>query len=226
MTGSPKFFVPVRPAVIGPPLDIGEELTANILLVVTEGWTRAREEVRRLERRIEVPITEKLRRAMRSVLDEDHFPWAQDVRVLAGMESTSRDELPEPDGRTDMSVMFVHILVEHRFHEPQAVIECKRIDPSKTLIDGYVDEGIDRFVTGKYSSSHARAFMIGYVIGGSDLECVERVNTRLRLDGREGEILSNSSGTSFVGTWVSRHPRAVLGHIGIFHALVECCFSD
>jgi hypothetical protein len=59
-------------------------------------------------------------------------------------------------------------------------IECKKISSqSSTLAGKYVTEGINRFVTCKYSPGHPFAIMVGYVICGNAGACAKRVSDLL-----------------------------------------------
>lgn len=64
-------------------------------------------------------------------------------------------------GRVDMRV-----LLKNDFEKDDAyyIIECKRIDGTYNLNQKYVKEGINRFVTQKYSSYYGRNIMLGFVV--------------------------------------------------------------
>ena len=50
------------------------------------------------------------------------------------------------------------------------IIECKRLDGNKTLNDKYKNEGINRFITKKYSSYYGANGMIGFVVKKIDID--------------------------------------------------------
>ncbi|MCC8103089.1 MAG: hypothetical protein LIP11_12830 [Clostridiales bacterium] len=49
------------------------------------------------------------------------------------------------------------------------IVECKRIDGSNILNERYVDEGVSRFVSGKYTSPYGKNIMLGYVVKDIDV---------------------------------------------------------
>ncbi|HEX8525267.1 MAG TPA: hypothetical protein VF669_23650 [Tepidisphaeraceae bacterium] len=51
-------------------------------------------------------------------------------------------------------------------------IECKKVSASSiTPAKKYIDDGVVRFVTEKYSSGHSRGAMVGYVVDGCEEDC-------------------------------------------------------
>lgn len=64
-------------------------------------------------------------------------------------------------GRVD-----IHVILKNDFPKEEAyyVIECKRIDGTKKMNKKYVEEGIARFITGKYTSYYHRNIMLGFII--------------------------------------------------------------
>lgn len=49
------------------------------------------------------------------------------------------------------------------------IIECKRIDGTSELNNKYIEEGVARFVTQKYSSYYGKNIMLGFVIKDIDI---------------------------------------------------------
>lgn len=75
-------------------------------------------------------------------------------------------------GRVD-----IRIILKSDFEKEDAcyIIECKRIDGTSDLNKKYVNKGIARFVTEKYSSYYGRNIMLGFVVKKIDISA----NTRL-----------------------------------------------
>lgn len=72
-------------------------------------------------------------------------------------------------GRSDIKVMRQDDYFENK--EKYYIIECKRIDGRSTLNKKFVDEGVLRFMTSKYSSYYGQSTMIGFVVeNGVDIE--------------------------------------------------------
>lgn len=80
-------------------------------------------------------------------------------------------ELPEDSGRIDIRVMPVNPFIEDRAY---FILECKRLDSKNTkgktgLNAQYINEGINRFTSKKYSAYHKTNGMIGFVVEQLDI---------------------------------------------------------
>ena len=157
------------------------------------GWALARKSPELHAGKSEVEITEQLRDGMRSVLNSGRFPWGDTMIVLSGAESRSEPETPTLDGLTAIPIMLIEVFFRYGEHDPHAIIECKRISGyDSRLCREYVNEGIDRFKTGKYASNHANGFMAGYVIAGDSLAARAQVEECLRLRLLASELIELS----------------------------------
>jgi len=198
-------------------IDLVPEITDAILQTIAEGWSLARQYPDFKTLNTEVPITESLRRGMREALRSQGLPWGKSMMiVLQGAESKSTPELLTPDGRTDIPLMFIGVLLTSGEHDPHAIIECKRVaDSDAVLIKNYVIEGVDRFCSGKYGGNHSRDFMAGYVMSGTANGVVDAINTYLNKNSRSGELLSPQT-----STWLSEHPRMNSSKIKLHHSML------
>jgi hypothetical protein len=198
-------------------IDLVPEITDAILQTIAHGWALAHQKPHLKTLTTEVPITESLRQGMREALKSQGLPWGKSMMiVLPGTESKSMLELLTPDGRTDIPLMLIGVLLTSGEHDPHAIIECKRVtesDPS--LIKNYVVEGVDRFCSGKYGANHSRGFMAGYVISGSANGVVTAVNAYLVKNDRTSEALSIQS-----LAWRSEHPRKNSSKIELHHSML------
>lgn len=70
-------------------------------------------------------------------------------------------------GRADIKVI---LKTDFEKNDAYYLIECKRIDGTKTLNKKYVNDGIARFVTKKYSSYYGKNFMLGFVVKDIDIQ--------------------------------------------------------
>lgn len=68
-------------------------------------------------------------------------------------------------------------------------VECKRLDQSATLINKYVDEGMDRFISAKYCFDNDCSFMIGFIIEGDNLAIIAKLNKYIESKYSENDIL-------------------------------------
>ena len=95
-------------------------------------------------------------------------------RIIHEAVTRSESGIPKPDGRIDMMITYSND--EDEFFG----MECKRIDDSSNdLTREYVDQGVMRFVVGKYSPNHDWGAMIGFVSDGMLKNCVNRVKKQL-----------------------------------------------
>ena len=194
------------PAAVGSRfINLGPDIVARILATLIEGWEQAQLSPDVHTGANEVPMTERLRDGMRSSL------WAAGLKtmvVLPGTESRSIPTLAIPDGRTDIPILIIEVFVRAAEHDPHAIIECKRIDGGDArLCREYVVNGIDRFRAGRYAATHAAGFMAGYVLSGTAVAAVARINTYLIRRRRKTERLTSSHLLAPRKTWLSRHPR-------------------
>lgn len=108
---------------------------------------------------------------IRSIMLEEYLKTQKDSYGM----SDYRFELEVPEnyvgngqhiGRVD-----IRILLKSDFEKEDAyyIIECKRIDGTSNLNKKYVEEGIARFVTEKYSSYYGRNIMLGFVVKKIDI---------------------------------------------------------
>ena len=100
-------------------IDLNPEISATILRTIKAGWAIASQWPDVNTDAYEVVMTERLRDGMRSALRGT--PWSKNMIVLPGTESRSRQEVPLPDGRTDISIL----LSELRVHGRREVVMIK-----------------------------------------------------------------------------------------------------
>lgn len=201
-------------------IDLVPEIATTILRTVESGWKLASNSSDVNTEDKEVPMNERLRRGMRSVLDGS--PWRHIMFVLPGTESTSRSEATSPDGRTDIPIFVIELAFRFDDHDPHAIIECKRIAGNdRQLCREYIVAGIDRFRTGKYAGNHSTGFMVGYLIAGYASTAVDGINNYLNGKKRGTEHLERSTLISEPWVWRSSHPRSNPPPIEIHHAFLK-----
>ncbi|HAF43541.1 MAG TPA: hypothetical protein DCK83_00990 [Gallionellaceae bacterium] len=168
-------------------------------------------------------MTERLRDGMRDGLKSGGLPWGKMLLVLPGTESRSNTTVIIPDGRTDIPLMLIAVFLRTQEHDPHAIIECKRIAGSDAnLCREYVQEGINRFCSGKYGQNHAVGFMVGYLIAGTDEESVDGINAHLTRTSRKAEHLAPADCGEGLVSWVSHHGRAApTSPIKLHHSFLD-----
>lgn len=210
------------PASAGSPfISLARDIAQTILEIIARGWRLALESPDVSVGSGEVTITERLRDAMRKVVNSDEVGWKGKMIVAPGAESRSSMKLRAPDGRTDIPIYVIGIYADTLDHDPQAIIECKRIGGSDArLCREYVTEGVDRFRSGKYGRNHSTGFMVGYLISGSAQAAATRINGYLNHKFHRTEKLVRSNFVSGFYTWRSSHPRADGRSIELHHAFL------
>ena len=209
-------------------IDIEGERCDSLLRIIHAGWSRAVALPRVQPNAGEVEITECLRAEMREVLKAKNADWCKKMTILPGTESRSSPDLPRPDGRTDIPILFQEIREELDEHDPHAIVECKRIAGNDaSLCRQYVVEGIDRFRTGKYAGNHAVGFMAGYLLSDDASAAAVGINRYLTGQRRQPEHLGSSTIRDASWTWSSRHPRSPPAEpIDLHHAFLAMQPAD
>lgn len=96
------------------------------------------------------------------------------IRIEEEVGTRSSPTSDKPEGRIDIKIIY-------SFDEAEYFgMECKRVNSTRSLLaQKYVDDGIMRFVTGKYSPGHDWAAMLGFVIDGSCNGCINMIRNHL-----------------------------------------------
>lgn len=105
--------------------------------------------------------------------------------------------------------------------------ECKRLNDSNYA--SYIDEGILRFIYGKYSKNMSFAGMIGYFeITGHDIEnIVKKINTNLDNKFKKGKLDKKCSlnkyeiQDDFENSYISNHERKKTHSIDLYHLILD-----
>ena len=194
---------------VGRPLvDIGADLSVDILKIVHDGWNRAREFADVHSATIEVEMTGWLVDGMQAAVRKGVVRSHKMISVLRGTESRSDPRSFIPDGLTDIAIHLRDIRAKLGDHGPHAIIECKRVAGNDAqLCRQYVVQGINRFKEAKYAGEHVIAFMVGYLVSGDIDAVTTRINQYLSSQGRQSEKLGSC--TVLAEDWArsSRHSR-------------------
>lgn len=106
-------------------------------------------------------------------------------------------DLAEEKGRID-------IRLSHGYrHNVYFAIECKRLNvfskgKRRSLAGEYVDEGMTRFVTGKYAKDLDKGAMVGYVMDGKLGDAIKSV--QVSIEGRRSELRMTRGATLMPST--------------------------
>ena len=210
------------PVALGHPLiPLARDWAVAILRTIEAGWVLSVEYPNMNAAAHEIAITTQLRDGMVQAAESGKFWWKGKMFVLPGTESRSRPDISQPDGLTDISIFVIEIAVRYGVHDPQAVIECKRVSgESARLCREYVENGINRFRDGKYGRCHSIGFMIGYLISEDARAAVDRINNYLNRSSRHVENLERSNIVNESWAWQSEHPREENKTIELQHAFL------
>jgi len=107
---------------------------------------------------------------------------------------------------------------------PYLGFECKIIDDNvASSIQEYVNQGMKRFLTGKYARTEKIGGMVAYLIEKEILSCVLKINDKIQEEIGEADCLVESSLVdNFDGLYQSKHKRArLLDFFLIYHVFMS-----
>ena len=88
--------------------------------------------------------------------------------------------------------------------------ECKRLEENNSkLYNLYVDEGVNRYLSGKYGEKCSVGSMIGYIIIGNTAEIINKVKIRVDKLPNITNIKKSDSINGFTDHYKSVHGRKV-----------------
>lgn len=129
------------------------------------------------------------------------------------------------------SIGFIDIKVSNIGHkdllneEEYYSFECKRLDGSSKLNKEYIEEGIFRYVDGKYSSRMSIAGMIGFVQNGTIEFIVQDINGKIKANSKMNcvsLVMKHSLVEKFDNSYYSSHNRNNgLVPIDIYHLMFD-----
>ncbi len=109
--------------------------------------------------------------AIRSIMLEEYMKKQKAAHDMSGYRFDP-EALEHYDGNGNyFGRVDIRILLKSDFEKDEAcyIVECKRIDGNSDLNKKYVQEGVARFVTQKYSSYYGRNVMLGFVVRQIDV---------------------------------------------------------
>jgi len=160
-------------------------IIATVLVLATRSWSDVLAKGEITASSTENDIAGCLGKRMIAIKNQE---FGRDALFRIEEESGTRsiDEPGKPDRRIDIKIIYSFVETEY------FGIECKRVnDKGNDLAKKYVNKGLMRFVTGKYSPGHDWMAMIGFVVDGKPVQSIERIcgflaitqrRTRLKRD--------------------------------------------
>ncbi len=188
-----------EPDVIGERDDrLLRHIISTVLGIAVEAWSNVvtREEIRDLT--TETDIAGCLGKEM-VALKKRKFGRDALFRIEEEIGTRSGDNPLKPDGRIDIKIIYSFVEAEY------FGIECKRVnDKGNDLAKKYIQKGLMRFVTGKYSPGHDWMAMVGFVVDGKLAESIERIQGFLTIQARRTRLKSE---------WVQEKRFGVYEHL-------------
>jgi hypothetical protein len=180
-------FIPHTSSAIGTPsLELEQAVVVTLLDMTSAAWARLKANGERLVRIHERQLAADLR----SQMVEEKKARGLGIRIQEEVGTRSPTS-SVPDGRID--IMIIHNFVEDEYFG----IECKRIRGRRmTLAKKYVEEGVMRFVQGKYSPGHQWGALVGFAIDDDCLGAAAQVET---------QINSKQGDTALLRAWQPEH---------------------
>lgn len=156
-----------------------------------------------------------------------------DIDARFDRYSLKDDNRVPGEGRTGKRRLKMDIIIESSFRphhkpRPQYIFEAKRLcRPNQTLGDYLGEEGILRFLRGRYAADCPEVAMVGYV--QTDTISYWAIALEKRFDGDSANQFRITEKLSKVGIishladeWISRHQRKSQMPITIFHIFLDC----
>lgn len=166
-------------------LDDLEQITSYIMEIcelLIEDFTRKNRKLPNNENRIRSIMLEEY-------LDNDSIRRNHDMLDYSFTPETQEnyDGKGNYIGRADIRIK---LKTDFDKHSAYYIIECKRIDGTEDLNKKYIEEGVVRFITQKYSAYYGKNIMLGFVvkeINMSDnvkkIEDLQSINLDARIQG-------------------------------------------
>ncbi len=107
---------------------------------------------------------------------------------------------------------------------PYFGFECKKVDEEKDRsIQEYIDEGMKRFLSGKYAGEEKLGGMVAYILDQKFDTCVLKINERIKGEmGEDACLFPSALNLDFDGLFQSKHKRLQLEFI-LFHVFMVFC---
>lgn len=100
--------------------------------------------------------------------------------------------------------------------------ECKLIESNDNrLLKEYIDQGMMRFLSGKYSENEKIGVMVGYIMASQIVPCVDQLNIKIETKLEKSDCLVRSSVLDFEGIYESHHSRKSLCNIIVYHLFMR-----
>lgn len=173
-----------------PAFALSNDQIATVLDLICRGTHEAQGDIQ--PSMAEVPTTMIVRKAMRRV---------KKALTLTNLEIRGEHELENMAttdatilGRIDITLKFMHQFGDE---DAYVAIECKRVGARLSALNrSYVDNGVDRFVSGQYAAGHEWGFMLGYVLALPVEDVIQAIDGGIQKTYGETAQLTREAGHS------------------------------
>lgn len=199
-----------------PAFALSDDEIATVLDLVCRGADLAKSSVR--PGMLEVSTTQVVRKAMKRVKRALGFTNLQIIGELELDDMTNID--PGILGRIDIILQFVHQFGDE---DAYVAVECKRVRAGDNSLNaGYVTDGVERFVTGKYAAGHQWGFMLGYVLALPVKSIIDYIDARVRRTyGDDAALVETTSHPHSLAVLESNLLQSAHHPIRMKHVLVD-----
>ncbi|MCY7276167.1 MAG: hypothetical protein LH702_21130 [Phormidesmis sp. CAN_BIN44] len=161
---------------VGQPTPIlRQDIIVTVLLLIREGWMQVCQSGEITVTSDEDTIAGALHNEMWSA--KERLGITGPPQIVNEPASRKSGKSLKPDGFIDFKMFYGWGTQEDYFG-----IECKRISSTgndRYLATEYIKEGIMRFIAGTYSPGHNLAAMVGFVVDGKLVDCMDLIRKRL-----------------------------------------------
>ena len=148
-----------------------------------------------------------------NVLRQQMVTAKREMRPQPRMRFDRESQSDMVDDGTELGLIDILVSYKNWDEAVYLAIECKRISSqNNNLARLYVQKGVFRFASGKYSFGHALAGMVGYVICGKRDKCIKRVSTQLNKEPASESGYDSDHGWQESTDWVDGETQYLTQH--------------
>lgn len=142
----------------------------------------------------------------------DKLRWAMDAERLSRIPPPQlrferETQVDDPAGTFATGLIDIYVIYSWNLAEYIA-LECKKVDDHhETPAKKYIEEGVRRFSTGKYSANHPFGAMVGYVTEGTPESTAKFIGDRI--------VAFDSAATGLIATcgWRAEQRFGAVAHL-------------
>lgn len=130
-------------------------------------------------------------------------------------------------GRADIRIM---LKTDFEKRDAYYLVECKRLDGSRNMNKEYVEEGVARFVSRKYSAHYGKGLMLGFAVrlmniskNTQEIECLQNTSAEPSMHGKFAALDISASREIYRCVYHIQGGELELRHVFVdFSGVVKC----